>query len=140
MRRAHKRIGRRGAILISFGIAWLAMAGAILEEDPGLLRYRFGYMYLPVWLRASLWALTGLVAIASAWRPQGKSDSWGFVALYIMPAQRAAAHLIAWMDSLDGKGGDHSAWVTTIFYLIFLAVIIICAGWKEPLKREDLPK
>jgi hypothetical protein len=128
------RVGRRGSILISFGLAWLVIGTTLLDTravTPG--GDDLFFEQLPIVIRAWGWIVFGLLAIAAAIAPPGPPDWLGFAALYVMPAIRAVSYLWGWLASLDHQGGYPPGWRAAIFYLIFLAVLITCAGWREPL-------
>ncbi len=124
-------LGKRGEVLLLLGIAWILIGiGAAIVPPPAedLL-----FLHIPVPIRAALWCGTGLVAIGYAWMPRVRSDGWGFVALYLMPAVRAVSYFIAWVDfTADGRSGYRYGWLSALFYTVFIGIVVVCAGWREP--------
>ena len=135
-RRQFHRVGRRGAVLISYGILWCLFALATAAEpsrgSANLLHER-----IPDRITAAIWLVTGLVAIVHAWAPPGRSDAPGFIALYLMPTFRALSYVLGWIDSFDGHGGSARGWLAALFYVAFMSTIVIVAGWKEPAPEPD---
>lgn len=134
--------GKRGEILLLLGAAWVlvGIGAAVVPPPPGDLLD----LHIPAPIRAALWCGTGLVAICHAWMPKTRSDGWGFLALYLMPAVRAASYFIAWVDfTIDGRGGYRYGWLSALFYAVFVGIVAICAGWREPpplLLSEEPPE
>lgn len=136
-----EKLGRRGAILLSFAVLWVLVGVAALlsphPPNPVLL-----YQHLPNWLRFALWAGTGLVAAAHCLTPPVKNDGIGFIALMIMPMERAVSYLWAWIAHVvpGGDTGLERGWLNFLFYLAFINVLVICSGWREnspvPEQRE----
>ena len=128
-------IGRRGAMLLLLGVLYVVIGSGVFSEpviDEG--RYLLLHQYLPDWLRFGLWATTGLIAVAFAFRPLGRSDAPAWLALYLMPAERVISYIWAFADfylPLGGPGYERG-WVGAALYSIVLGVVVICAGWPEP--------
>lgn len=131
-RRLTERIGRRGAVLINFGIVWILIG---LSEVFVARQPEFDDLPLISWvpdpLRLSAWVVCGVVAILAAFRPPVKWDGWGFLALYVMPAFRALGYLWGWCLSWDHEGGYPSGWLGAALYLAITVLIVICSGWRE---------
>lgn len=138
--RSPRYLGRRGAMLLVFGVLWIIMGAGTtqtpLDPDSPLVHERF-----PEGLRGSLWLATGALAIFYAWRPPGLRDAVGFVALYAMPATRVLSfgwayldHLIPWI----GGPGQDDAWRGAVVYAAMIAAVVITAGWPEP-PHQQLP-
>lgn len=131
-RKPHQ-IGRRGAILLTMGILWLIIGlGSIFDPTPGTQDLLVNAV--PSEIRVSLWVTSALIAIGHAFRPPGTSDAVGFLALYAMPAYRAAMYLADWVDLFVPWGGPgyDRGFVTGAFYIALVTAVAICAGWKEP--------
>lgn len=132
-------VGKRGQILLVFGILWLGVGWGTLTQPPPaawanvplLATFPDGYV----------WLLTGAAAVAYAFRPSRlQNDAVGFVALYVMPAYRAGAYLLGWIDSLMpsvGGPGYPRGWLTALLYLAMVAAVMICATWPEPPRRAS---
>jgi len=131
--------GKRGEVLLLLGLAWIliGVGTVVVPPPPGNLLH----LLIPAPIRAGLWCGTGLVAVFYAWIPKTRSDGWGFLALYLMPAVRAVSYFIAWVDfSVDGVGGYRYGWLAALFYTVFVGIVVVCAGWREPpplLESED---
>lgn len=99
--RSWYHVDTRGQILIVYGLIWCAIGWNILAEpDPA------GWQHLPLideiprQLRAAAWIATGTLAILYAWRPRWVlHDGFGFLALYIMPAERVFLFFWGWVDA-----------------------------------------
>lgn len=132
--RIRRRIGHRGSILINLGLVWFLIG---LSELIITTNNELPLSVLPDWFRAGAWWVTGAVAIAYAFVPRHKSDAVGFIALYIMPAARAASYLWGWINSLDGTGGIETGWLAAALYFGFTALIINCSGWREEQSPDE---
>lgn len=128
---ARSRLGRRGAMLLTFGILWLSQgAGLILEHthvQPGL----FLTGHIPWWLRASGWLITGLVAVGYAVRRQGR-DWPGWLALYVMAAFIVAVLVDRLLETMVAGGDLRPVILSIIGNGALLAIIGIASGWREP--------
>lgn len=123
--------GKRGEVLLLLGVAWIliGIGALIIPPLPGDLLF----LRIPMPVRAALWWGTGLLALVYAWMPRNRDDSLGFLALYVMPLERAVSYLIAWIDfTIDGVGGYRYGWLSALFYAVFIGVVMVCAGWREP--------
>ena len=126
------QIGRRGAMLLVFGVLWMVVGVGVLDSSgvhAELLHER-----LPSWVRGGVWVVTGALAVFYAFRPPGLSDRVGFASLYIMPAVRVLSYTMAWIDYFIPIGGDGyaSGWRFAAVYAVMLAAVMITAGWPEP--------
>lgn len=133
---ARNVLGRRGSLLTILGLAWMAMGLAVpFRAEEGHLVL----LNVLAPLRATLWVVTGAVAVVVARR---REDRAGWLALYLMAAYRAVAFSAgAVAVALDGVSAadlpvladDVSRAVT---WVAVLAAIRICSGWRE--HPEDL--
>ena len=125
-------LGRRGAILIVMGAAWilLGIATFLSPQQPGTENL-LHVILIPRAVEGAAWIVSGFVAVVYAHRTD---DEYGFLALYIMPAIRALSFFLGWLDSLSPVGSDgySRGWFSALFYLIMILFIVICAGWPEP--------
>ena len=132
--RPWREVGKRGQILLTYGVLWVLIGvGTMTEPAPP------AWTVIPLLAAFPLgpaWVVTGLIAIAYAWRPRIIGhDGVAFLALYVMPAYRAGAYILGWVDSLiDGVGGPGypRGWLTSLTYLAMVAAVMICASWPEP--------
>ena len=126
-------LGRRGAILLCYGIVWAIIGyGQITSPAPDLrgLRLLLQMMSLDAW--GWLWVISGLIAIVSAWLPQGK-DWPGFLALPLMVLPWAVSYLLAWIIGDFPRG-----WVATVVWGAIAAPVLVVAGWREPARPKRL--
>ena len=100
-------LGRRGELLITFGLLWILFGGSILFTESGMQVSGLLHTYLPIWLRVTLWATTGALALWAAVWQTPRWQAVGFAALVIMPMERALSYLSAWgMDLRFDAGID----------------------------------
>lgn len=128
-----RSLGYRGSILLLFGIVWLVVGlgtytapkveGLIISDIPPLVK-------------ATGWVLTGVYAVGVGLVSRWRDDSTGFVALYVMPAVWTFLYLVSWFDSWNG-GGYARGWVSAVVYFAVMGVVMICAGWPEPIEEGD---
>jgi hypothetical protein len=134
----HQRIGRRGAVLLTLGFAWIMFGVGVLLEEPIPGTEKLLHEQIPGPIRFTLWASMGLFAMANAFAPPRKSDKWGFLALYIMPAERALSYVWGWIGSWDNVDGYSRGWFSAIVWIIVMILVLITSGWKEPVNSIDL--
>lgn len=133
VRRLSRALGRRGAILLCYGIVWSIIGyGQITSPAPDLrgLRLLLQMMSLDAW--GWLWVISGLIAIVSAWLPQGK-DWPGFLALPLMVLPWAVSYLLSWIIGDFPRG-----WVATVVWGAIAAPVLVVAGWREPPRPKRL--
>ena len=135
--RPPRDVGKRGQILLVFGLVWIGLGvGVLTEGDPAYYDQIVPFTWLPETVRAWLWIVTGAAAVAYAWRPRIIAhDGLGFLALYLMPAYRCGAFLWGWLDSrlpLGGGPGYPHGWVSALIYAAMVAAVIVCSTWPNP--------
>ena len=126
-RRLGRVLGRRGAILLSYGTVWSLYGFAQItspQPDQRGLQPVLELMSLTVW--GWLWVATGLVAIVSAWMPQGL-DWPGFLALPLMVLPWMVSYLGAWIAGDFPRG-----WVAALGWTVIAVPVLVVAGWREP--------
>lgn len=142
LRELPARLGRRGAILLTFGAIWLIVAASIPNEvQPPEDSWLF-HVELPVPLRVFLWVFTGLVAMAHAFTSRGAgTDRWGFIALILMPAERSVSYFLGWLASYIEvlEGGYPRGYLPGSVWLLVVTAVLVIAGWPEPDRRSYLP-
>lgn len=130
-RPVQRRLGRRGAFLLIGGIVWVLEAVLTYrhhEPTPGFWLLSHGWQF-----QCAAWAITGSIAIWSAFRRQG-ADATGWVALYAMGAFAAIAIADGAIEiALHGSLSDLFDVLLEggINYGI-LGWIIVASGWREP--------
>ena len=132
-RRLGRALGRRGAILLCYGVVWAIIGyGQITAPAPDLRGLRLLLQTMPLDVWGWIWVASGLIAIASAWLPQGK-DWPGFLALPLMVLPWMTSYLIAWIIGDFPRG-----WVATVVWGAIAAPVLVVAGWGEPPRRKEV--
>lgn len=126
-RRLGRALGRRGAILLSYGAVWAIIGyGQITAPQPDLRGLRLLLQTMPLDVWGWLWVASGFIAIVSAWLPQGR-DWPGFLALPLMVLPWMVSYLLAWIIGDYPRG-----WVATVVWGAIAAPVLVVAGWREP--------
>lgn len=129
-------LGKRGQILLVFGILWMWLGlGVLLYPDPPQYSAIPMISDVPDAVRGYAWMISGGVAVAYAWRPRRfDHDGLAFAALYIMPAYRVVAFSLAWLDYVMpwfGFGYSRGL-LAALPYAALVGAVMICASWAEP--------
>jgi fatty acid desaturase len=132
VRRLGRTLGRRGAILLCYGTVWALYGYAQIttpQPDQRGLQPILERVPLTVW--GCLWVATGLIAIVSAWLPQGR-DWAGFLALPALVLPWMTSYLLAWLMGYFPRG-----WVAALVWAVIAVPVLVVAVWSEPpaLKR-----
>jgi len=144
--RALRWVGRRGAVLLLFGVGYVVYGARVVSEpivtdpDRALLHYA-----VPAGWRAAVWITAGLIAVLTPTvrRYTGRLDTAGFVVALLPPLATSASYLIAWFVWLLPLAieGDSAGWGSAAIWAVLAGVILIVAGWPEatrfPSTRED---
>src|SRR5262249_52293146 len=128
--------GRRGAFLLAFGMVWgLIGYGQISSPPPDQRGLHLLLDRVPLQVWGWLWITAGVVAIVSAWMPQG-ADRFGFLALSLMVLPWVLSYLFAWWQGIFPRG-----WIAAALYGGLAIGIMVVAGWSEPprSKRAEPP-
>lgn len=144
-----KLSGPREQLLLLFGIAWILLGVAVLDEAgfPGV--DSVPHYAIPPALRMLLWCGSGAFAIATAFRPCGKSDAMGWAILYFMPAVRALSYALSYVWVVTPPPGDGypDGLIWCGVYTSIVITVYICSGWPNPAnvgrarrRRADLIK
>lgn len=131
-------LGYRGRVLLAFGVAWVAYGVNLAVEPPLATSFRWSGLFheaLPIWLRVLLWSGSGTVSIIAAFMPRGSKDSWGFVAVMFMPAERMASYLVGYFSHLFGGTGSPAYLASAFLWAAVVSVVLVCAQWPEPDRR-----
>lgn len=132
--RAARRLGRRGAILLSFGSLWALYGfGQLMEPLPSNNGVRILLHLMPLDAWAWCWIACGITAIAASPLPQGR-DWFGFPALLLIVAPWMCSYLVSWWPLGDNPRG----WVTALIWAVAAVPVIVVAGWQEPLRPKEL--
>ncbi|MEU6552128.1 hypothetical protein ABZ915_17855 [Streptomyces sp. NPDC046915] len=126
-------LGRRGAILLSYGTVWSLIGYAQLvtpqPQQPGL---QLALDLLPLRAWGWLWMAAGLIAIGSAFAPQGL-DWPGFLALPLIVLPWWLSYLTAWLQGTFPRG-----WVAAAVWAGIAVPVLVVAGWREPPRVKRL--
>lgn len=126
-----RRLGRRGAILTSYGLVWLLYGYAQLvtpQVDQRGLALLLRLMPLEAW--AWCWIAAGAVALVCAWAPPGR-DAAAFLALVLIVVPWTATYLVAWLSGEYPRG-----WVAAAVWAVISVPVLVVAGWPEPPRRK----
>lgn len=145
--RCPRDINKREQMLMMLGLIWILIGLSTLETT-GSRPMTILHEHLPTSVRGYLWIGTGLIAIASAWRPPGLKDTFGWTALYVMPTLRVISYLLAWAASWDGiplvnwafTDAYPNGWRFAAIYLAQSLTVIICSGWPNPIDTVRLSR
>ena len=124
-------LGRRGAILLSYGTVWALYGYGQLISPPAAqpgLTLALQMLSITVW--AWLWIVTGVLAVVSAFVPQGV-DWFGFVALVLIVLPWMTSYLASW-----ALGDFPRGWVAAAVWGVIAVPVIVVAGWREPLRPK----
>jgi hypothetical protein len=131
-----RELNKRGQILVIFGLLWVAIGYGVWVRPIPTGHENLFFASIPTHLRAGAWIATGLIAIAYAWRPRRiEHDGFAFLALYVMPCERAAIFLWGWIDyqlTTIGGVGYEQGLVSALVYLVIVAAVMVCASWPNP--------
>lgn len=133
-----RRLGHRGLWLLLLGLIWFAFGlGLFLEPEipaPGAF-----HQMLPLPLRASFWMLSAAVAIYIGLKGRGQDDSWGHIALWVMPAERLLSYggsWVLWLASqtpwLHDELGYSNGWYPALVWLFVVVMLRLVAAWPNP--------
>lgn len=127
VRRLRRLLGRRGAILLSYGTVWALYGyGQMVSPQPDQRGLEPILRIAPLDVWAWLWVATGAVALVAAWLPQGR-DWPGFLALPAIVLPWTGSYLASWV------GGDFPrGWVAAVVWGVIAVPVIVVAGWREP--------
>ena len=116
-------LGRRGAILLSYGTGWSLFGyGQLispLPPQPGLT-LALQMMSLDAW--GWLWITAGVIALVSAWLPQGV-DWPGFLALPLIVLPWMLSYFVSWLQGDFPRG-----WVAAAVWAAIAVPVLVVAG------------
>lgn len=126
VRRLARTLGRRGAILLSYGTVWALYGFAqITSPQPDQRGLTLAVQMLPLSVWGGLWVATGFLALGAAFMPQGV-DWFGFVGLVLIVLPWTLAYLVAWLQGDYPRG-----WVAAAVWAAIAVPVIVVAGWRE---------
>lgn len=129
VRRLMRQLGRRGAILLSYGTVWSLYGYAqVVSPQPDQRGLTLAVQMLPLDVWGWLWTTAGLIALVSAWFPQG-TDWPGFLALPLIVLPWMLSYLTSWIQGDFPRG-----WVAAAVWAVIAVPVLVVAGWPEPLR------
>lgn len=127
LRRLGRQLGRRGAILLSFGFIWVASGyGRIVQPQPDQRGLKLLLDLAPLTVWGWLWVAAGLIAVVSAWLPEG-ADWPGFLALPLVLLPWMLSYVATWL-----LGDYERGWVAALVWGAAAVPVLVVAGWREP--------
>lgn len=125
--------GRRSLALRVLGLLWLLM-GAVVATSRQAIDPADAILYeaLPIWARFALWTSTGLIALAASLRIRWQDVGW--MALAVMPAERAISHGWSLAHGLIPGHPPGMTWAALESILLWAGIarlILLLAGWDE---------
>jgi len=134
-RRIRERLGRRGLVLLLFGLTWIVQ-GSSFFLLPSLYAGHpkfFPLDHLPLWVQGALWIGSGMLSAFAAQRPRREDDTSGFLAVSAMPMLLGASYLIG---AISYAWEGNQLWVLgALSFLAWSPVIValaVVASWYEP--------
>jgi hypothetical protein len=119
-------LGRRGAILLSYGTVWALYGyGQLVSPQPDQRGLTLATQVLPLHVWGWLWIATGILALGAAFVPQGV-DWFGFVALVLIVLPWMLSYLVSWL-----LGDFPRGWVAAAVWAVIAIPVIVAAGWRE---------
>lgn len=120
-----KRLGRRGAFLLTMGAVWVLYGYALLTTaaPPSLGRV----LWIPLHTWGWIWITGGSAAMLFSWTRKVGRDSIGFVGIIIPAVGWASGFVYTWMFYDAAR-----SWVSAAVWAAVSAMTIVVAGWPEP--------
>lgn len=118
-RNMFRHVGNRGIVLSLLGFIWILTAIGLWTaplDRPGVPDDAF-----PLWLRISVWAVSGVVAIVATWWKRWDSVAWG---LLILPlSMRLLSYAYGWISGTFPPG-----WRSVCVYAATVLLVNRCAA------------
>lgn len=146
--RSPKQLFKREKLLCLLGLVWVVQGMSALEST-GSRSGNLLHENISIEVRGWVWIVSGIIAVIAAWRPPGMADTFGWAALYIMPMLRSFSYILAWVASFSFIDTDllkyftdpyEDGWRFGLIYVGYVGTIILCAGWPNPIRTEDLER
>lgn len=140
-----RRLGRRGSTLVILGIAFFVLGIRVILSPAQLGDDRFLlYLFLPQPVRAAIWLIPAVVAVATGVRRSVGKDAIGFVALCIPVMLQIASYLWSTVAFIAGYSDWGIGWASALVWIMELSLLLIVSGWPETAitaqRQEDLAK
>ena len=127
-------LGRRGAILLCYGLVWAAIGyGQIAYPQPDLRGLTPLLQAAPLYVWGWAWVTAGLIAVISAWLPQGR-DWPGFLSLPAIVLPWMLSYLASWWPLHVFDRG----WIAALVWGLIAFPVLVVAGWGEPARPKRI--
>jgi hypothetical protein len=134
--------GHRGLWLLLLGLIWFAFGVGLFFQPETPAPGAFHQM-LPTPLRAAMWMTAASVAIYTGLRGRGQDDSWGHIALWVMPAERMLSYSGSWALYLISALANHlfganlalgyvNGWYPALIWVFIVTMLRLVAAWPNP--------
>lgn len=134
LRRASRILGRRGTILLCYGIVWTAIGyGQISFPQPDQRGLTPLLSFAPLTFWGWCWIVAGLIAIVSAFLPQGV-DWPGFLSLPAIVLPWMTSYLASWWP----LGVFDRGWIAALVWAAISIPVLVVAGWGEPSRPKRI--
>lgn len=133
IKRLGKRIGRRGAALLVFGVIYFLSGFPLLVETP---RQEIHVYELRIW--ALLFVASAVVAMVSAFRKHARSDRLGFVGLLTVGWLWTVYCVFSSILHIFNPGFFPNLWGQSIEVAALMVLVMVCSGWPEPFEPVNL--
>lgn len=130
--------GRRQALLL-IGVIWVLIGyGRLVEPPPLDPMALLPHEMLPLWARASLWALPGAVAMTASTLGRPQQDVAAFAFLIVAPSVLVCSYAWAWIVYLLPAGdlGLARGWSIAIQYQALVVLLFVLARHLPVLGRR----
>lgn len=132
--RLQRRVGRRGASLLFFGLLDLVYCYSLLFPPPRD-RWSTSLTFLdnivPLWVWGIAWGAVGALCLCRSYR---RRDAPAFAAAIGIKVLWSIASLAAWL-----VGGVDRGYVNAVVWLAFAGFVGIIASWPEPVNGKGRP-
>lgn len=126
VRRLGRMLGRRGAILLSYGTVWALYGyGQLVSPQPDQRGLTLATQIWPLYVWGWLFVTAGLLAAVAAFLRQGV-DWFGFVALVLIVLPWMLSYFASW-----ALGDFPRGWVAAAVWAVIAVPVIVVAGWRE---------
>lgn len=130
---ARERLGRRGLVLLLFGVAWLiqAVAVALVPDVPPTGLW---HEDIPNLLLAAMWFVSGVLSIGYAFVRKHRNDTLGFLAVSAMPMFLAGSYGVSTFTLLAATNPALPWLFGPLGFFLWLAIAValsVVASWPE---------
>lgn len=135
-------MGRRGLVLLLFGIAWVVQGLAILIYGQMGTGGHFIHEQIPPPVLGALWASSGALSVACSPSRRHPADTLGYLGVTVMPMLYGTSFLVG---AVTQGVLEHPRWAVlgVLGFSLWGAValgLIVAASWPEPPDTAPLHK